>query len=76
MTVPAAISWLLGRPLAMLGVAVVLAGLGWGVVLLAGVKDAGCPKGQHSGIVTYVPITVGKVVVVTPVYGCLEGTTP
>ena len=32
-----------------------------------------CPKGQHIYVETYVPIMVGKVVVITPIYGCETG---
>jgi len=38
-------------------------------VVLSGGK-MGCPKGEHSYVVTYVPITVGKVITMDPIFGC------
>jgi hypothetical protein len=49
------LSWLVSHPLAMLGIAVTLAGIGWGVVLLAGgglshdARVAACTRALQQG---------------------------
>lgn len=53
-------------------VAILIGGLILGLFasgVLSG-KDFTCPKGQHEYVVTFIPIMVGKTVVLSPVYGC------
>ena len=55
--------------LAMLALAALGAGC-FGLAQIDWSHALSCSKGQHLYIVTWVPITVGKTIVITPIYGC------
>ena len=48
-----------------------LASVNWGAVGRWIDHNSSCPKGQHTDVISYMPVLVGKTTIITPVYGCV-----
>lgn len=48
-----------------------LAIVNWGAVGRWIDHASSCPQGQHTDIVSWMPVFDGKITVITPVYGCV-----